>query len=312
MAFGFIFKTISLVLTLVASANAQPGTVKLTHPDLSSAEVSLFGAQVLSFRSGNDPTNDVLFTSNDSFSDPRAGISIMFPNVDPTENLLYGGLARRINWKCDSYVESTDTHTPSVAIFSLSSGHATRDWPYDFKLTYKVKLYANKLKTLLYVDNTFSKTISFEAMLYNLFRAENVRNKGVRVKGLKGANYQNFIGTKNNAEDRDYIDFPAETKSLYVDSGNEVSAIIASTNAATRTVTISNKALITRPDSTSSDEADTDLYLYTMKDVPPESGDDNKHMFVISPCRMSEPQDVAPGQRYVLQQTISVEWSKVR
>ena len=84
MVYGFIFKTAALVLTLVASANARETTIKLTNKAGSTAEVSLFGAQVLSFHTAKNPKLDILFLSKKAdlglVQPIRGGIPIVFPN----------------------------------------------------------------------------------------------------------------------------------------------------------------------------------------------------------------------------------------
>lgn len=92
MVYSFMFKTVAMVSTLLASlgvANAELETVKLTHPTGSSAEVFLFGAHVKSFRAVFDPDLDVLFMSNQSHLDGvnpiRGGIPVVFPNFGSGE-----------------------------------------------------------------------------------------------------------------------------------------------------------------------------------------------------------------------------------
>ncbi|CAI5702683.1 unnamed protein product [Peronospora effusa] len=76
MVYVFILKTAAIVLgTMAASAHAESGkTVKLAHPDGSTAEISLFGAHVLSFRASMDRNLDMLFPSKKSFMDMKQPI----------------------------------------------------------------------------------------------------------------------------------------------------------------------------------------------------------------------------------------------
>lgn len=301
MGFSFIFKTASLVATMVATAKAHGKTVKLTHPAHSSAKVSLFGAKVVSFRPATDPTRETLYFSDDG------GLSILFPNYNQREKLEVGGFARTTNWTCISNVKSLDIHSPSVATFTMLSTDATRTmWPFDFKLTYSVKLYANKLKTMLYVDNIFSEGITFEALFDNQLWANDVRNKGVRVTGLKGIGYVDGLDETYKIEDRKYIDFAAETNSMYVNVSSEVTAIIKGTNDVDRTVTIKAKGLITSADSTSRIKTNLDFSVWNPWEDSPaaEKGLDNfTQMFAIAPGRAIQLQ---LGQGYLLQQTISI------
>lgn len=70
MVHSLVLQTAALVSSaLLASVAAKSGftgleTVALTHPSNSSAQITLFGAHVISFRTTYDPLRDVLFMSN--------------------------------------------------------------------------------------------------------------------------------------------------------------------------------------------------------------------------------------------------------
>ncbi|RMX68879.1 hypothetical protein KXD40_003051 [Peronospora effusa] len=264
MVYAFILKTAAIVLTLAASAHAE--TVTLTHPDGSSAEISLFGAHVLSFRAAIEPKLDILFLSKKSSMDYvqpiRGGIPIIFPNFGSREGFPSHGFARTTNWTLISTSDSTGAIAPSVATFIMKSSDATRAiWPVDFELEYEVKLYANDLTTTLYVTNTFTEQIEFHALLHNYLWVDDVRNKGAVVSGLEGVNYFDQVAKVNKTESRKYIDFAAETDNVYRNAPGVVDTLISGINTVQRTVSVEKKASISSTDSQEVLKTETDLVV---------------------------------------------------
>ncbi|GMF32114.1 unnamed protein product [Phytophthora lilii] len=188
MVYSFMFKTVALVSTMLASlgvANAELETVKLTHPYGSSAEVFLFGAHVKSFRAAMDPNLDILFMSNESYLDGvnpiRGGIPVVFPNFGSAKRFPSHGFARITNWTLASHEDSTDKTKPSVATFTMAASDSTRKmWPVEFELEYEVKLYANQLETALHVHNTFTEDIGFHALLHNYLWVDDPATRAFR------------------------------------------------------------------------------------------------------------------------------------
>ncbi|CAI5737668.1 unnamed protein product [Hyaloperonospora brassicae] len=326
MTKAFLIKTAALVATALASADAQLETVKLKHPSGSSAEVFLFGAHVKSFRAAVDPELDILFMSKGSFLDGikpiRGGIPLIFPNFGSLEGFPSHGFARITNWTLVSHEDAKEKESPSVATFSMASSDSTRTiWPVDFELTYEVKLYADQLKTALHVRNTFEKPIDFHALLHNYLWVDDVRDKGVQVKGLKGVEYFDKVSKTNETETRELIDFSAQTDNVYRNAPDLVSAIIKGVKAIDRTVTVEKSGSITGgagtksgvrdPDEAKGVETETDIVLWnpwaeraaTMEDFVAE---EYKNMVAIEPGRVSEKQVLPNGQTYTLQQIISV------
>lgn len=184
-------------MALVVSANAELETVKLEHPTGSSAEVSLFGAHVLSFRAATAPKHDIMFMSNknnyDSKRTIRGGIPILFPNVS-NHGGTDDGFASKSIWTLDHTEMPTDNESPCVATFVLKSSDATRKlWPHDFILTYEVILAANQLETALYVEVMSSEMVNFQVLFHNYLSVDDVHNNGVQVRELEGIQYNDRI-----------------------------------------------------------------------------------------------------------------------
>ncbi|EEY63075.1 aldose 1-epimerase, putative [Phytophthora infestans T30-4] len=295
MVNAFIFKTAALVSTLLASANAELETVKLSHPHGSSAEVFLFGAHVKSFRAAMDPKLDILFMSKESHLDGvnpiRGGIPLVFPNFGSAKGFPSHGFARITNWTLASHEEAADKNSASVATFTMASSESTRKmWPVDFELEYEVKLYANQLETALHVHNKHTDQIDFHALLHNYLWVDDARNKGVQVHGLKGVDYFDKVAKVNATETREYIDFANQTDNVYSNAPNKLSAIIKGVNAVDRTT----DAVVWNP------------WAERAKAMEDFGDEEYKNMVAVEPGRVSVKQVLPAGQTYTLQETISV------
>ncbi|UIZ29727.1 hypothetical protein KXD40_003054 [Peronospora effusa] len=317
MVYVFIVKTAAIVLTMVASAHAESGkTVKLAHPYGSTAEISLFGAHVLSFRASMDRNLDMLFPSKKSFMDMkqpiRGGIPIIFPNFGNREGFPNQGFASTTDWTLVSSKNSTEEKIPSMATFTMESSDATRAiWPVDFKLEYVVELYANELTTALYVTNTFTEQIKFQALLHNYLWVDDVRNKGAVVSGLEGVNYFDQVAQVNKTESRKYIDFAAETDNVYRNAPDMVQVLIDGTNTVQRSVSVRKEGSISSTDSQEVLKTETDFVVWNpwvnraeaMQDF---NNEEYINMVAVEPGRVSEMQPLLAGKTYTLKQSIAV------
>ncbi|OWZ01255.1 Aldose 1-epimerase [Phytophthora megakarya] len=320
MVNAFLFKTVALVSALVASANAELETVKLSHPYGSSAEVFLFGAHVKSFKPAMDPKLDILFMSNESFMDGvqpiRGGIPVVFPNFGSAKGFPSHGFARITNWTLASQEEAADKNSPSVATFTMASSDETRKmWPVDFELEYEVKLFANQLETALHVHNTHNESIEFHALLHNYLWVDDARNKGVQVHGLKGVDYFDKVAKVNTTETREYIDFANQTDNVYSNAPNTVSATIKGVKFVDRTVTVEKAGFIGGDSAgqkqSTKTETETDVVVWNpwaerAKAMEDFGDEEYINMVAVEPGRVSQKQPLPAGETYTLQETISV------
>lgn len=151
---------------------------------LGRAEVSLLGAQVLSYVPAG--RSDVLFMPEDrDFSRDRemhGGIPVCWPwfaRLGAPGSRLHG-VARYCRWQVAGLTNGTDV---SRLVLTLDSSDATRKaWPHDFRLEYEIVL-TDRLSLVLKAVNTgrdpFDTTFGF----HPYFRVGNP--DGVVVRGLK-------------------------------------------------------------------------------------------------------------------------------
>lgn len=138
----------------------------------------------------------------------RGGIPIVFRKTKPftalfslffcnlaqfgTGRLMAGqhGFARRQVWDIQKVSESE-------AICTLSFNEATlQEWPYKFKLIYRVSVEKKKLITKLEVCNPpEGNTFAFHALLHNYFAVKDINN--VRIQSLKALQYADKLQNGN-------------------------------------------------------------------------------------------------------------------
>ncbi|CAI5702684.1 unnamed protein product [Peronospora effusa] len=199
-----------------------------------------------------------------------------------------------------------------MATFTMESSDATRAiWPVDFKLEYVVELYANELTTALYVTNTFTEQIKFQALLHNYLWVDDVRNKGAVVSGLEGVNYFDQVAQVNKTETRKYIDFAAETDNVYRNAPDMVQVLIDGTNTVQRSVSVRKEGSISSTDSQEVLKTETDFVVWNpwvnraeaMQDF---NNEEYINMVAVEPGRVSEMQPLLAGKTYTLKQSIAV------
>ncbi|KAJ1917275.1 hypothetical protein H4219_003306 [Mycoemilia scoparia] len=194
--------------------------VKLTAPNDAECVIYTYGATVTSWKVQG---KELLFVSKlaklDGTKAIRGGIPIVFPQFGPGK-LPQHGFARNTNWK----VVDQDNKTGDMATvhFELTDSEATRasEWPYRFRLLYKVTLTGTTLSTIIEYENLDSSAFDFTTLMHTYFRTSDVA--GVKVKGLDGIKYvdkilgqSDVVETRKDVivdknEDRVYVDVPGE------------------------------------------------------------------------------------------------------
>ncbi|EPQ60813.1 galactose mutarotase-like protein [Gloeophyllum trabeum ATCC 11539] len=213
------------------------GRVILTHPKGASAEILLYGATVISWKSGskaNSTPVERLFVSSkaalDGSKPVRGGIPVVFPNFGaPTHpehaKLSQHGFARSAVWNFDSVVMDNEagvsvrltlTPTPDIMVKYLR----------PFHLAYVVTLAEHQLSTDLHVKNTSQTTstppdaLEFQALLHTYIRAP---ANDVLIFPLQGKKYYDKTEPTEQArnqpkeETRAGVDVKAFTDSVYED-----------------------------------------------------------------------------------------------
>lgn len=154
-----------------------------------SAEISLYGAHVLSYRpTGNHP---VLFVSGKSNFTPgkaiRGGIPVCWPwfGWNGPEGSPQHGFARIMPWRV-SGAEYSDEIT-EITLELPDAGEYKKFWPYSFKVELRISV-SMKLNMNLVTENTGSEPFSLTEGFHPYFSVRD-RNSCV-TRGVEGLEFQ--------------------------------------------------------------------------------------------------------------------------
>uniref|UniRef100_A0A6N2MNI2 glucose-6-phosphate 1-epimerase n=1 Tax=Salix viminalis TaxID=40686 RepID=A0A6N2MNI2_SALVM len=199
-------------LNMVHDADGLPRII-LTDPTGSSAEVLLYGGQVVSWK--NERREELLFMSSKAIWKPskaiRGGIPVCFPqfgNLDSTER---HGFARNKLWSLDSDPSPLPptNNQSSVDLILKSTEEDLKTWPRSFELRLRITLSASKLTLISRVRNTDNKPFSFTFALRNYLSVSDISE--VRVEGLETLDYlDNLMHRERFTEQADAITFDGE------------------------------------------------------------------------------------------------------
>ncbi|XP_030544808.1 putative glucose-6-phosphate 1-epimerase [Rhodamnia argentea] len=214
-------------LNLVHASDGLP-RVLLTEPSGSSAEVLLYGGQVVSWK--NDRREELLFMSSKAILKPpkaiRGGIPVCFPQFGNLGSLEQHGFARNRVWSLDnnpSPLPSADNQS-SVDLILKSTEEDLKTWPRSFELRLRVSLSAGKLTLIPRVRNTDSKAFSFTFALTNYLSVSDISE--VRVEGLETLDYfDNLMQRERFTEQADAITFDGETDRVYLSTPTKIAII---------------------------------------------------------------------------------------
>ncbi|PVF99906.1 galactose mutarotase-like protein [Serendipita vermifera] len=202
--------------------------VILKHPNGASAEILLYGATVISWKSAAQSGGDIkerLFVSSKSPLDGskpvRGGIPVVFPIFGPPvrpehSKLSQHGFARSSVWSWAG--EILDNEAGVSIRLKLDPTLAIKDvFPHEFNLTYVVTLAAHELSTNVHVENpSTDNTLSFQTLLHTYYAAD---ASAVKVEPLKGLTYINKVkGGIEETENRDIVDVQNFTDFVYRDA----------------------------------------------------------------------------------------------
>ncbi|KAF8962382.1 hypothetical protein BGZ46_001175 [Entomortierella lignicola] len=179
----------------------------LAHPSGASTEIYHFGATLTSWKIAN---KERIFLSENAILDGskaiRGGIPLVFPVFGKgkaphvTASLPQHGFARISYWKL---IDSSDDTHAVTAQFGLDntmiSEEHRRMWPFDFSLTYTVKLTADTVETHLKIHNIGDKAFDFNTLLHTYFSIPD--ESKVRVIGLSGVEYVDKVLLKSAKQD---------------------------------------------------------------------------------------------------------------
>ncbi|KZT02723.1 galactose mutarotase-like protein [Laetiporus sulphureus 93-53] len=210
----------------------QADRIFLQHPKGSSAEILLYGATVISWKSGSvlKPTPiERLFVSStaalDGSKPVRGGIPVVFPCFGaPTHpehsKLGQHGFARSEVWTYDSIVLDDEAGV-SVRLTLEPKASITEKYKRPFHLAYVVTLAEHQLSTDLHVKNTGLSTsppLEFQALFHNYIRAP---ASEVLITPLQGVSYYDKteatdeLRSKHKVEKRDAVNVKTFTDFVY-------------------------------------------------------------------------------------------------
>lgn len=190
------------------------------------AEISLYGAQVLSWRPAG--AEEVIFLSERSHWQTgqaiRGGIPVCFPwfrEKADNPSAPKHGFVRTKEWRLDSLRADEDGSVTLVCV--TSNDESTRAlWPHDFLLAYRMRI-ADTLRLELSVMNRGTSPLRFEEALHTYFRVGEVER--ARTLGLEGVAY--LDNTDNNRQKRHGGDlvFTGPTDNAYMDTESAVEIV---------------------------------------------------------------------------------------
>lgn len=187
-------------------------TAVLRVDNENSLEAVVFGAQILSWRSGGQ---ERLFLSNRSIFDGkkaiRGGIPLVFPQFGSGEMPSHG-FARIVSWEIIQACQNSDGSLS--VIFGLAANDETKKyWKADFEAELECRL-ADTLVTTLRVKNKGDSSIEFQNAFHTYFLVSD--SAQTAVEGLRD---RPFLDNTNNRaqgfEERPTITFSSETDRIY-------------------------------------------------------------------------------------------------
>jgi glucose-6-phosphate 1-epimerase len=168
--------------------NGHP-CVRLGGHDGASAEVSLHGAHVLSWKPA--PARECLYLSPNASQAPgaaiRGGIPVIFPQFAGRGPLVKHGFARLLEWHFLG-VEPAPGSDLDAAVFELGDSAHTAAWPHRFRARLQVTLAPAALEVGLEILNRDESPFAFTAALHTYLRV--ARLADVELRGLEGTPYE--------------------------------------------------------------------------------------------------------------------------
>ncbi|KAI3691827.1 hypothetical protein L6452_31629 [Arctium lappa] len=198
--------------------------VTLQNPRGFSAQVSLHGGQVLSWK--NERGEELLFRSSKANSKPpaavRGGIPICFPQFGNRGSLEQHGFARNKIWEIDNdppplHCKDCDRKA-FIDMLLKPSEEDMKIWPHRYEFRLRVLLTSDgALKLISRIRNIGSKVFSFSIAYHTYFSVSDISE--VRVEGLETLDYLDNLHHKERfTEQGDALTFETEVDRVYVGS----------------------------------------------------------------------------------------------
>ncbi|KAJ7970766.1 Glucose-6-phosphate 1-epimerase [Quillaja saponaria] len=200
----------------------------LTEPTGSSAEVLLYGGQIVSWK--NVRKEELLFMSRKAHWKPpkeiKGGIPVCFPQFGNLGSLEQNGFARSRLWSLDGDPSPLPpaNNQSSVDLILKSTEDDLKTWPRSFELRLRISLSAGKLTLIPRVRNVDNKVFSFTFALRNYLSVSDISE--VRVEGLETLDYfDNLMHRERFTEQADAITFDGEIDRVYLSTPTKIAII---------------------------------------------------------------------------------------
>ncbi|KAK9104345.1 hypothetical protein Scep_021189 [Stephania cephalantha] len=213
--------------SVVSDRDGLPRII-LTEPCGSSAEILLYGGQVVSWK--NERREELLFMSSKAVHKApkaiRGGLPICFPQFGNLGSLERHGFARNRMWEIDSSPSplSPANNQSTVDLILKSTEEDLRTWPRSFELRLRISLSAGKLTLIPRVRNTDNKAFAFTFAIRNYLSVSDISE--VRVEGLETLDYfDNLMKRERFTEQADAITFDGEIDRVYLSTPTKIAII---------------------------------------------------------------------------------------
>ncbi len=187
----------------------------------SSARISLYGAQLLSFVPAGQ--QDVIWMSDRSLFQKgkaiRGGIPLCFPCFGPhpsDKGKPQHGFARLQEWQV-AEVGETEDESISVALVLEQSEASLQLWPFSFKAAARF-IIGKTLQVQLTVTNTSAQPFDYSDALHTYFNISNIDT--LALEGLQDATYYDAFGTQLKTQHSALLYFNEETNRRYVNTSS--------------------------------------------------------------------------------------------
>lgn len=187
-----------------------------------SAEISLYGAQILSYVPKGQ--HDILWMSKDSLFETgkaiRGGVPVCFPWFGPhadDKTKPQHGFARLQDWNVISVEESSD----ELVIVTLSlheSPFSLELWPYTFKAIAEFSI-GKTLEIKLTVTNTGKEAFEYSDALHTYFNISDITV--INIEGLQNASYYEGFDMNLKKQETSQLTFSSETNRRYIDHSGD-------------------------------------------------------------------------------------------
>ncbi|KAJ8564624.1 hypothetical protein K7X08_001084 [Anisodus acutangulus] len=202
--------------------------VLLSEPGGSSAEVLLYGGQVISWK--NERGEELLFRSTKPLEKSpnaiRGGISVVLSQLCTTGQVVQHGLVRQNLWSFDRsplHLSSSGSQSSTDLIFQPIEKDL-KSCTCRFELRLHVSLGPGRLTLIPSVKNTDNKSFSFTFGLHNYLSVSDISE--VRIEGLETLDYLDCLLQRERfTEQADAITFDGEVHRVYLSTPPKIAII---------------------------------------------------------------------------------------